>query len=280
MSNDAGSALISVGELSEALNSGTVPVVIDVRWQVGLPALYSAYLAGHIPGAQWCDLDADLADPPGPSGRHPLPDPVRLQQRMRDWGIDDNSAVVLYDAATSVAAARGWWVLRWAGHTDVRVLDGGFAAWERAGLPIQTEIVPNSPGTVTARPGALQALSADEAATLAAHRRLVDVRAPERFRGEVEPIDPIAGHIPGAANLPNAESLTADGTFKSVEALRRQFESLGLPTSEEPLGVYCGSGVAASHTVLAMHHAGLAAVMYPGSWSEWIADPARPVATG
>ena len=280
MTNVAGSALISVDELSQALHSAVVPEVIDVRWQVGLPAMYSDYLAGHIPGAQWCDLDADLADPPGSAGRHPLPDPGRLQQRMREWGIEDNSHVVMYDGSTSVAAARGWWVLRWAGHMTVKGLDGGFPAWMRAGQPVETKIVPNAPGSAIVRPGAVVALSADDAASLAAKGRLLDVRAPERFRGEIEPIDPIAGHIPGAVNLPNTESLTADGSFKPTELLRRQFESVALHSGDQPLGVYCGSGVTASHTVLAMHEAGLTGNLYPGSWSEWITDPVRPIATG
>jgi thiosulfate/3-mercaptopyruvate sulfurtransferase len=280
MTNDAGSALISVRELSEALDSGAPPVLIDVRWRAGLPALYSDYLAGHIPGAQWCDLDADLADPAGAAGRHPLPDPARLQQRMREWGIEETSAVVLYDGASSVAAARGWWVLRWAGRSDVRVLNGGFSAWIRAGKPVETETAPNKPGTVTIEPGAVAALSADDAAALAGEGRLVDVRAPERFRGEVEPIDPVAGHIPGAINVPNSDSLMADGSFKADEVLRRQFESAALHRRDQAPGVYCGSGVAAAHSVLAMHQAGLQAILYPGSWSEWITDPVRPIATG
>ncbi len=277
MSRESGRALVSVSELARLLSGGRPPVLLDVRWQLGGPAQRPAYLAGHIRGAQWCDLDRDLADPAGAGGRHPLPDPVRLQAAMRGWGIHPDSAVVVYDGANSVAAARAWWVLRWAGLSQVQVLDGGFAAWTASEQPIQTEVESPELGTVVVRPGSLPALDAAAAASWAGAGRLVDVRAAERFRGELEPIDPVAGHIPGAVNRPTMDNVSSSGEFRPAEALRDRFVGLA---DDQPVGVYCGSGVTAAHTVLAMHEAGLDAVLYPGSWSEWITDPSRPVATG
>jgi thiosulfate/3-mercaptopyruvate sulfurtransferase len=277
MSRESGRALVPVSELSRLLSEGRPPVLLDVRWQLGGPAQRPAYLAGHIRGAQWCDLDRDLADPPGAGGRHPLPEPARLQAAIRGWGIDPDSAVVIYDGANSVAAARAWWVLRWAGLSRVQVLDGGFAAWSAAGQPIQAEVESPAPGTVVVRPGSLPVLDAAAAASWADAGRLVDVRAAERFRGELEPIDPVAGHIPGAVNRPTMDNVGSSGEFRPAETLRDRFAGLA---GDQPLGVYCGSGVTAAHTVLAMYEAGLDAVLYPGSWSEWITDPGRPVVTG
>jgi thiosulfate/3-mercaptopyruvate sulfurtransferase len=201
---------------------------------------------------------------------------------MRSWGIDDDSSVVVYDGAESVAAARAWWVLRWAGLRDVSVLDGGFAGWVAADNPVALGEVPAGSGTVTVRPGSLPTIDAAGAAELADRGRLVDVRAPERFRGEVEPMDPVAGHIPGAVNIPTTGNVRSDGGFKAPTMLRSRFAEadLDLSAEVEPVGVYCGSGVTAAHTVLAMQAAGIPAVLYPGSWSEWIVDPQRPVATG
>lgn len=277
MNGESGRALVSVSELAGLLSDARPPVLLDVRWQLSGPAQRSAYLAGHLPGAQWCDLERDLADPPGDGGRHPLPDPARLQAAMRAWGIEQDSVVVVYDGANSVAAARAWWVLRWAGLSQVRVLDGGFAAWSAAGLPVQTEVESPAPGGVVVRPGSLPSLDAAAATSWGSAGRLVDVRAAERFRGESEPIDPVAGHIPGAVNRPTTDNVTGSGEFQPAEVLRSRFADLA---GAEPVGVYCGSGVTAAHTVLAMHEAGLDAVLYPGSWSEWITDPSRPVATG
>ncbi|HEU5269484.1 MAG TPA: sulfurtransferase [Jatrophihabitans sp.] len=281
MTADCSRALIGVTELAEALRTGTDLVVLDVRWQVGTPSQYPEYLAGHIPGARWCDLDLDLADPAGPGGRHPLPDPARLQQAVRRWGIGRASRVVAYDADIGVAAARAWWVLRWAGLEQVQVLDGGLAAWLAAGQPVQATEPEPSPGDAVIRPGSLPALTAEQALAAGGRGRLVDVRAAERFRGEQEPIDPVAGHVPGAINLPTTGNVDDAGRFLPPAELRRRFERLAAGDGpDEPVGVYCGSGVTAAHTVLAMHEAGLPAVLYPGSWSEWITDPARPVATG
>ncbi|HJQ01561.1 MAG TPA: sulfurtransferase [Jatrophihabitans sp.] len=270
-------ALVSVSELAGLLSGDRPPVLLDVRWQLGGPSQRPAYLAAHIPGAQWCDLDRDLADPPGAGGRHPLPDPARLEAAMRSWGISADTDVVVYDGDSSIAAARAWWVLRWVGHHQVRVLDGGFAAWVSADQPVQTEIDQPAAGDVVVRPGSLPTLDADAAADWAAAGRLVDVRAPERFRGEIEPMDPVAGRIPGAINLPTTDNVLASGQFAPVERLNARFGELD---RSAPVGVYCGSGVTAAHTVLAMNVAGIDAVLYPGSWSEWITDPSRPIGTG
>jgi thiosulfate/3-mercaptopyruvate sulfurtransferase len=292
MTDHSARALISVDELAAALERGIRPVLLDVRWQVAAPSQHPLYLAGHLPGAHWCDLDTDLADPPGAGGRHPLPDADRLQTRLRSWGVDPRSEVVVYDQANSVAAARAWWVLCWAGLRQVRVLDGGFEAWSRAGHPVDTEHPQPGHGTVTVQPGSMPTLDADTAAEWAGAGRLFDVRAPERFRGEVEPIDPVAGHIPKAVNLPTTANVQASGHFLPEPALRERFVQAGAAGDDRQagpagsagpdarVGVYCGSGVTAAHTVLAMRLAGIEAALYPGSWSEWITDPERPIETG
>ncbi|HEX2903138.1 MAG TPA: sulfurtransferase [Jatrophihabitans sp.] len=275
-------ALVSVAALAELIASPAPPVILDVRWRVGQPALYEDYLAGHLPGARWCDLDRDLAGPPGAAGRHPLPAVAVLQRALTRWGVHDTDRVVVYDGDSGVAAARAWWVLRWVGLVDVRVLDGGYAAWLAADQPVSTDVPPAGMGTAVARPGALPVLDADEAAHWGRAGRLLDVRAPERYRGEVEPIDPVAGHIPGAVNVPTTGNVDETGRFLSPEAIRQRFaRHVTAATSDggQPLGVYCGSGVTAAHTVLALHEAGVPAVLYPGSWSEWITDPGRPIAT-
>lgn len=272
-------ALISVDELAAGVEEPGL-ILLDVRWQVSGPSQYPLYLAGHLPGARWCDLDTDLADPPGARGRHPLPDPRRLEAKLQAWGVEPQSRVVVYDQGTSVAAARAWWVLRWAGLDQVRVLDGGFEAWQRRGHPVKAQLPPPAAGTVLVRPGGVPTLDADTAAAWAATGRLFDVRAAERFRGEVEPIDPVAGHIPGAVNLPTTANVQPSGHFLPEPELRRRFQEAGATSQDGPVGVYCGSGVTAAHTVLAMRLAGIEAVLYPGSWSEWITDPDRPIETG
>jgi thiosulfate/3-mercaptopyruvate sulfurtransferase len=272
-------ALISVDELAADIGDHDL-ILLDVRWQLSGPSQYPLYLTGHLPGARWCDLDTDLADPPGARGRHPLPDPSRLEARLRAWGVGPQSRVVAYDQGNSVAAARAWWVLRWAGLEQVQVLDGGFEAWQQGGHPVTAELPSPAAGTVDVRPGSVPTLDADTAASWAAAGRLFDVRAPERFRGEVEPIDPVAGRIPGALNLPTTANVGPSGHFLPGPALRQRFQEAGAADRDEPVGVYCGSGVTAAHTVLAMRVAGIEAALYPGSWSEWITDPGRPVETG
>lgn len=263
--------LIDPAELAAAT---TRPVLLDVRWRLAGPPGREDYDGGHLPGAVFVDLDTELAGAPGRGGRHPLPDPGSLEATLRAAGIDDGTPVVVYDAGDNQAAARAWWILRWAGHADTRVLDGGYAAWVAAGQPVTTEVMSPQPGTVTVRPGSMPVLDADAAAALARTGTLIDARVAPRYRGEMEPVDPVAGHIPGAVNVPAAELSEPDGRLKPAAELAERLDSAG------PVGAYCGSGVTAAHTVLALHRAGRTdAALYVGSWSEWVADPGRPVAT-
>ena len=274
--------LISADELARVLRASTGlhrPTVLDVRYRMGGADGPDEYAAGHVPGAAYVDLEADLADPPGPRGRHPLPDVARFEAAMRRAGVSADRPVVAYDDWDGRAAARCWWLLRFHGHRDVRVLDGGWAAWFRAGGGVETEVAGPAPGTFVADPGHVPLLEADDVLAFAAKHTLVDARAPERFRGEVEPIDPVAGHIPGAVNVPTGTNVRDDGTFRSADELRAVYGAvLRDPGSE--VAAYCGSGVTAAHDVLALAVIGLDAALYPGSWSEWVADPSRPVETG
>jgi thiosulfate/3-mercaptopyruvate sulfurtransferase len=261
------------------------PVLVDVRWTLTAGRATSSgpvgkpdYDAGHLPGAFFVDLDTALAGPPGDGGRHPLPDPETVEATLRRCGVGEGSRVVVYDARESYAAARAWWVFRWAGVDDVRVLDGGFAAWQAAGLPVSDEESSDRQGEVTVRPGQLPTVDAAGAETLAREGLLLDARAPERYSGAAEPIDPVAGHVPGAVNSPTSAWLAADGTFRSD--LAEHWAEVGGAGASGPVGVYCGSGVTAAHHVLALAELGIEATLYPGSWSEWVRDPARPVATG
>ena len=228
----------------------------------------------------WTDLETDLAGPPGTGGRHPLPTPADAEAAMRRLGVSDGRAVVVYDDADGSVAARAWWLLRWLGHGDVRLLDGGLAAWTAAGLPLEQDETNPEPGDFSARPGAMPVLDADAAAALATAGVLLDARAAERFRGEVEPVDPVAGHVPGARSAPTTGNVGADGRFLDPAALRDRFAAVGATDDDAPVGAYCGSGVTAAHTVLALEVAGIPAALYAGSWSEWVTDPSRPVATG
>jgi thiosulfate/3-mercaptopyruvate sulfurtransferase len=257
-------------------------VLLDVRWALGYDAARSRaeYLRGHLPGAVLVDLDAELADPPSAvAGRHPLPSLQRLQSAARRWGIRDGDPVVAYDDGGGLAAARAWWLLRWGGLTDVRLLDGGLAAWRRAGGPLETGDVVPPPGDVTLTPGGMPVLTIDEAAALPAAGVLLDARAGERYRGETEPIDPRAGHVPGAVSAPTTGNLAEDGTFLPAAVLSERFAGLGA-TPGRPVGAYCGSGVTAAHEVAALAVAGVDAALWPGSWSQWSADADRPAATG
>ncbi len=256
--------------------------LLDVRWRLGGPPGRELYDAGHIPGAAFVDLDTDLAAPPGAGGRHPLPATADFERAMQRAGVRDGRPVVVYDDADSTAAARAWWLLRYFGHPSVRVLDGGFQAWSAGGYPVVTtgqERPVTVPGRFTARPGHLGLLDADGTAALARDGVLLDARAGERFRGEVEPVDPVAGHIPGAVSAPTAGNVNPDGTFRSAAELAARFTALGAADGR-PVAAYCGSGVTAAHEVLALAVAGLPAALYVGSWSNWITDPARPIATG
>lgn len=275
------SALVTADDLASALGRGEV-VVLDVQFALtatgGSPGR-ELYAAGHVPGAPFLDLDTALAGPPGPGGRHPLPDPAVLEDALRTAGVRSDSDVVVYDQRTSMSAARAWWVLRWAGHPRVRVLDGGLAAWVRAGHPVTTEVPSPARGDVVVRPGSVPVLDAAGAATIARAGVLLDVRARERYRGEAEPIDRVAGHVPGAVNLPVGDVLTADGTFRTSAEIRGLAAAVGVHR-DTPVGTSCGSGVAAAQMALALHEVRIDAVPYVGSWSEWIEDPSRPVATG
>ncbi len=266
---------------AELLDSDRPVVLLDVRWALGSDRGRERYLAGHLPGAVFVDLDRELADPPsGAAGRHPLPSLQRLQEAACRWGIRSGDAVVVYDASGGMAAARAWWLLRWAGHSDVRLLDGGLDAWIRAGGPVEQGDVVPEPGDVILAGGGMPVLTIDEAATLpAAGGVLLDARAGERYRGEVEPVDPRAGHVPGAVSAPTTENLAEDKTFRRPAELLARFDALGVRPGST-VGVYCGSGVTAAHEIAALAVAGIDAALWPGSWSQWSADPARPAATG
>jgi thiosulfate/3-mercaptopyruvate sulfurtransferase len=270
--------LVSAAELRAAEGRD---VLLDVRWALGDPHGREQYQAGHLPGAVFVDLDTELAGPPSPAeGRHPLPSPDALQAAARRWGIHAGDSVVAYDAGPGTAAARAWWLLRWGGLRDVRLLDGGLAAWQRAGGPVETGDVRPEPGDVTLTGGGLPVLDIDAAAALPeAGGVLLDARAGERYRGEREPVDPRAGHVPGAVSAPTTENVAADGSFLPVAVLRERFAALGVGPGRE-VGAYCGSGVHASHEVAALAVAGIEAALWPGSWSQWSHDPARPAATG
>ena len=255
-------------------------VLLDVRWQLGGPPGRDEFLRGHIPGASYVDLETDLADPPGDRGRHPLPDPERFAAAMRRCGVRVDTPVVAYDAVGGTSAARCWWLLRYHGHRRVKVLDGGWQAWLEDVGTVEEGPTSTAAGDFEAQPGGMPVLDADEAARVAREGTLVDARAAERFRGETEPVDPVAGHIPGAVNVPTALNLEEPGgRFKHARELTPVYELAGVRPGR-PIGVYCGSGVTAAHDVLALEALGLDASLYPGSWSEWVHDGTRPVATG
>ncbi|MFF8839953.1 sulfurtransferase [Streptomyces sp. NPDC015130] len=268
--------IISASELLSESAGARPPVLLDVRWTLGGPPGRPAYEAGHLPGAVYVDLDAELAGPPGSGGRHPLPDVAAFGAVMRRAGVSADRPVVVYDGGLGWGAARAWWLLRWTGHQDVRVLDGGLAAWTGE---LSEKTPEPEPGDFRPEPGALGLLDADGAAELARAGLLLDARAAERYRGDVEPIDRVGGHIPGAVSAPTTENVDADGRFLAAGALRDRFTALGA-AEDVPVAVYCGSGVSGAHQVLALELAGIPAALYAGSWSEWSGDPARPVATG
>lgn len=278
------------------------PVVLDVRYLgIGLPDDgYDQYLAGHVPGAAYVSLDDALAAPhvPGVTGRHPLPGAAVLQAAMRAAGVSAARPVVVYDDWRSIAAARAWWLLRWAGHDDVRVLDGGWRAWRAGGGDVETGEVRPEPGDLVVEPGGRAVIDAEGAERIAATGVLLDARPADRYRGEDETIDPVAGHIPGARSLPALGLMADDGRFLPAERLAERFGAVGVRGGAgecggeglgggrdggvRGVGIYCGSGLQACHVALAAAACGAAAdpAVYAGSWSEWITDPARPVARG
>ncbi|MFG3204005.1 sulfurtransferase [Streptomyces sp. NPDC048192] len=277
-------AIITATDLAHELAGDRPPVLLDVRWQLSLAKAAGApdfdgraeYAAGHIPGAVFVDLDRELAGEPGRNGRHPLPDLEEFGAAMRRAGVSAGRPVVVYDGGQGWAAARAWWLLRWTGHPDVRVLDGGLPSWQGE---LSTDEPEPAEGDFRPEPAASGLLDADGAAALARTGVLLDARAGERYRGEVEPIDRVGGHIPGAVSAPTTENVGPDGRFLPADELRDRFKALGVSADAE-VGVYCGSGVSAAHEVLALAVAGVPAALYVGSWSEWSSDPERPVAVG
>lgn len=262
--------LIPAAELGALL--GTV-TVLDVRYRMGGPPGVDEHAAGHVPGAAYVDLDADLASPAGAGGRHPLPHPDDFAAAMRRCGVRADRPVVVYDDWEAHAAGRCWWLLRHHGHRDVRVLDGGWAAWVADGGTVETDAPEAVMGDFTPSTGDLEAVAVGAVLSVEV---LVDARAAERYRGEAEPVDPVGGHIPGAVNVPTSANLTPDGRFRSPDELRALYAAVGAVPGAD-VAVYCGSGVTATHDLIALELAGVHARLYPGSWSGWITDPERPV---
>jgi thiosulfate/3-mercaptopyruvate sulfurtransferase len=276
--------LIGTAELARHIADPSF-VIVDVRHQLAQPEHFGAeeYAKGHIPGALFVHLDRDLsARKTGRNGRHPLPAPEDAAAVFGRLGIDASKQVVAYDQGEGVYASRMWWMLRWLGHDNAAVLDGGFAKWQREARPVSTEARVPTPATFLPRRVRPTVSATGIAASLPRHALLLlDARAAERYRGESEPIDPVAGHIPGALNRPYTRNLAADGTFRPARELRIDFDGMLHGRAPEDLVHYCGSGVSACHNVLAAAVAGYPLTrLYPGSWSEWSADPARPVAKG
>jgi thiosulfate/3-mercaptopyruvate sulfurtransferase len=274
--------LISTDELAARLDDPSL-ALFDVRHELTSPDAWgeTEYKAGHIPRALFLHLDRDLSAPKnGFNGRHPLPTPEACAALFSRMGIDASKQVVAYDQASGTFASRLWWMLRWVGHEAVAVLDGGFAKWTREKRPVTTEVIAPVPAKFVVKNVTPTVSSAGVEASLSRHTLLlVDARAPERFRGEVEPMDPVAGHIPGAVNRPASLNLAADGVFKSAAKLRTEFAALLGGRSHTDVVHHCGSGVTACANILAMEIAGLHGTrLYPGSWSEWIARPERPIA--
>jgi thiosulfate/3-mercaptopyruvate sulfurtransferase len=273
--------LISAAEVAAHLNDPQW-IVFDCRHDLAdTSAGRRAYAGAHVPGAHFLHLDDDLsAAKTGKNGRHPLPDPQGFCARLAALGLANGLQVVAYDAHGGIFASRLWWMLRWVGHEAVAVLDGGLAAWQQAGHPVTATTPATRPAHFTGSPRPL----AVDAAFVAAHlddgaMQLIDARAPDRFRGENETLDPVGGHIPGAVNRFFKDNLAADGRFKPAANLRTEFAALLGTTPSAQVVQQCGSGVTACHNLLAMEVAGLSGSrLYPGSWSEWCADPARPVA--
>jgi thiosulfate/3-mercaptopyruvate sulfurtransferase len=277
--------IVSTADLAAHIGDPTW-AVIDCRFSLDAPDRGRlAYADAHVPGAAYAHLDEDLSGPVvrGRTGRHPLPEIGTLARTLSGWGIDADVQVVAYDDGAGAIAARAWWLLRWLGHDAVAVLDGGWPHWRAQGRPWRAGAERRPPRSFLPHPRAH--LLIDSAAVLAAiadgRSRLLDARAAARYRGDDETIDPVAGHIPGALSAPYADNLAPDGRFRPAAELRRRFEALLGPIPPERAIFYCGSGVTAAHDLLALALAGLGdARLYAGSWSEWITDPTRPVATG
>lgn len=272
--------LISATELASLIDAGQRVAILDVRWRIDEPDGRAAYQRGHLPGAVYVSLEDELSDHSTVGrGRHPLPSGRSIEAAARRWGIRDGVPTVVYDDWNRAGSARAWWVLTAAGIADVRILDGGLAAWRSVGRDLPTDPVEPPPGNVTVThqdlyDGALPTLTAQQVGEV----DLLDARAPERFRGEIEPIDPVAGHIPGATNLPSGAMLNPDGTFLAHDAIAGLLADRDVDDTR--IGAYCGSGVTAAVTVAALAAAGYRAALFPGSWSQWSSDSDNPVARG
>jgi thiosulfate/3-mercaptopyruvate sulfurtransferase len=277
--------LVSTEDLARHLDDPRW-VVFDCRFTLtDTEAGRRAYAEGHIPGARYVHLDEDLSGPIvlGKTGRHPLPDPAILAEKLYQWGVGVNKQVVVYDDSFGAMAVRMWWLLRWLGHPAVALLDGGLPKWRREMRPLTTELPPAERGNCICLPEPSQIAGADEVlrAVQGSGDLIIDARPERRFTGEFEPLDPVAGHVPGAINWNFEDNLDIDGTFLPPEALRENFQALLRGRPPWRVIHMCGSGVTACHNLLAMEIAGLpGSRLYPGSWSEWITDPSRPVATG
>lgn len=275
--------VIDADQLRRELATGHGPAIIDVRWRLDKPDGRDDYLAGHLPGAVYVSLEDDLTDHSRTGlGRHPLPTGAAIQAAARRWGIRQGQSVVAYDDWNRAGSSRAWWVLTAAGLPDVRILDGGLPAWRAAGGELHTGPVSPASGNVTVLhddlyKGAGATLTADQIAE-GSVGPLIDARAPERYRGEVEPMDSVAGHIPGARNLPATAMLDTDGVFQMESAIAELLKKTGVD-QRQPIGVYCGSGVTASVVLAALQIAGLAGSLFPGSWSQWSSED-RPVQKG
>jgi thiosulfate/3-mercaptopyruvate sulfurtransferase len=272
--------LITAAELADLLDAADPVTILDVRWRLDEPDGRATYLQGHLPGAVYVSLDDELSDHSITGrGRHPLPSGRSIEAAARRWGVRTGVPTVVYDDWNRAGSARAWWVLTAAGIADVRILDGGLAAWRAAGGNLASDLVTPPPGNATVLHddlynGALPTLTAQQVDDF----DLLDARAPERFRGDVEPVDPVAGHIPGAKNLPSGAVLNSDGTFLAHDSIAQLLAERSVDDGR--IGAYCGSGVTAAITVAALATAGRQAALFPGSWSEWSSDAARPVARG
>lgn len=272
--------LISPEELTRRLPAGDGPTILDVRWRLDRPDGYADYLAGHLPGAVYVSLEQDLSDHTRSGlGRHPLPTGAAVQTALQRWGVRRDQPVVVYDDWNRAGSCRAWWVLTAAGLPDVRILDGGLSGWTAAGGELQSGPVQPSAGDVTVGYADLYAggratLTADQVAA-GGVATLLDARAPQRFRGEVEPLDPVAGHIPGARNLPSGSLLDADGRFLPEAELTRLLGGIDLAS----VGVYCGSGVTAAVVLAGLQAVGAEGSLFPGSWSQW-SGAGRPAQRG
>lgn len=276
--------LVDVASLHDRMTDDRPgPTLLDVRWSLGAPSQRPAYDDAHLPGAAWVEFEDVCSGVPGPQGtggRHPMPDRAVFQSAMQAAGVCNDRPVVIYDGANSLAASRCWWLVRYFGKEDVQVLDGGLAAWTAAGLALEA-LTPVVAGDFVATNGHVALLDAEEAADHAERSMLLDARPASRYAGQQETVDPVAGHIPGAVSAPALENLQSDGRFLTPDDLAMRFTALGVRPESE-VGTYCGSGVQATHLALALEVSGIhpQSAVYIGSWSDWITDPDRPVATG